>query len=103
MRSGKSPRRRRTTTCRARGPRCCTVPLVVALDGTTIVNAIGLSEMDDPEALLAEARATGLPVFVGVVVPPALAHGTHKDLDDALAEAAARLLPAARGRSPGRA
>lgn len=62
-------------------------------DASIIVNANQLGTATDLDAVVRYARATGLPVFVGVVVPVGLVPGVLRDVDDALADVVGRLGP----------
>lgn len=68
-------------------------PLGLASDGSIIVNANQLGTATNLDAVIGYARATGLPVFVGVVVPGELRRRVLGDVDDALADVVGRLGP----------
>jgi hypothetical protein len=46
-----------------------TAPMAIASDGRIIVNAYPLTNRDSLSAAIKIAKESGLPVFVGIVVP----------------------------------
>ena len=66
-------------------------PLAITSDGTLIINLTQFQNDVRAEALVARAVASGLPVFVGIVVPPAVQRASAKIIDDAAAEVAGRI------------
>jgi hypothetical protein len=66
-------------------------PLAFTSGGDWVINAAEYSNDVRPETLLRVAVATGLPVFIGVIVPVALRARLAKDVDDAAADIAGRL------------
>ena len=67
-------------------------PMAVASDGTVLLNLTHIvADKNDLDAIIAVACATGLPVFVGVVVPVRHRARLAHDIDDALAGAAGRI------------
>lgn len=76
-----------------RRPHLSTAPMAIASDGSAVVNAYQFAREDHLEAVVEAARATGLPVFVGVVVPARLVPRVLRDVDDALADVVGRLGP----------
>jgi hypothetical protein len=65
--------------------------MALASDGSILVNAAQLTTKDDLAAVVECARASGLPVFVGVIVPDRLRKEVLRDLDDAAADIVGRL------------
>jgi hypothetical protein len=78
----------------SRKVRVLEVPVALASDGGILVNAsqLGVGQ-HDLSAIIENARATGLPVFVGVAVPDRLTAHIMADIDDALADVMGRLGP----------
>jgi hypothetical protein len=68
-------------------------PLAVASDGHLLVNAIQLGRGTGLDAIIAYARAAGLPIFVGVAVPASMRARFGAELDDAAADVVGRLGP----------
>jgi hypothetical protein len=68
--------------------------MTLASDGSIVVNALqlGLGEKNI-EAMLPNARAAGLSIFIGVVVPRRLRGRFVRGADDALADVVGRLGP----------
>jgi hypothetical protein len=68
-------------------------PMAITSAGEVLVNAHQFTTTDDLEAAVEAARATGQPIFIGVVVPSKLTRGVMKDIDNATADVAGRLAP----------
>ena len=68
-------------------------PLALASDGSLLVNALQLGADDDLDAVVRLARESGLPVFVGVVVPARLRGRLAGEIDDGLADVVGRVGP----------
>ena len=75
-----------------RRPRVVQAPMAVTSDGTIIVNAVqlGLGETS-PDVMIANARATGLPIFVGVAIPKNMKMPFAQEFDNAVADVVGRL------------
>jgi NAD/NADP transhydrogenase alpha subunit len=76
--------------------------MAVTSAGEVLVNAYQLGREDHLEAVVEAARATGLAMFVGVVIPERMRPAVMHDLDDATAAISGRLGPVLlkRGRRP---
>jgi len=70
-----------------------TAPIAVASDGGVLVNASQLGTETNLEAVVGYARASGLEVFVGVVVPARHRRWFLLGVDDAAADIVGRLGP----------
>jgi hypothetical protein len=68
-------------------------PLAAASDGTLLVNAAHLATKVSLAAAVRVARESGLPIFIGVALPPARAGEMMPEIDDALADVVGRLGP----------
>jgi hypothetical protein len=66
-------------------------PMAVASDGGFMVNAVQLTIGNDLDAVVRVARETGLPVFVGLIVPARLRRRILRDIDDAAADVVGRV------------
>lgn len=67
--------------------------MVIASDGSIIVNAHQLTTKNGLAAAIEVATKSGLGVFVGVVVPNRLRKSVFLDIDDALSDVVGRLGP----------
>lgn len=67
--------------------------MAVTSAGEIVVNANQLGTQADLDAIVEYARASGMPVFMGVVVPPRLRKQVLDDMDDAAADIVGRLGP----------
>ncbi len=81
--------------------------MAVSSEGTLLVNAIQLGSGTALTDVISYAEGTGLPVFVGVVVPKRMRPRFVRETDDALADVVGRLGPgltpsAARGSASSR-
>jgi len=65
--------------------------MAVTSAGELLVNAHELATTDDLEAAFEVARASGLPMFVGVVVPRKLMRTVLRDVDNSAADIVGRL------------
>jgi hypothetical protein len=70
-----------------------TAPMGVTSAGEILVNAYQLAVGNDLSAAIEAAKASGLPVFVGLVVPSRGRARLLKDVDDAAADVVGRLGP----------
>jgi hypothetical protein len=68
-------------------------PMAVASDGNIIVNTMQLGPDTRLDDALAQAKATGLPVFVAVAIPKSMKEQFVREIDDALADVVGRLGP----------
>ena len=69
-------------------------PIAFASDGTMLVNATHLGRGErNIDDVVGYAKATGLPVFVGVAVPARLRKRFVREIDDASADVVGRLGP----------
>ena len=76
---------------RRRAPNVVTAPLAITSAGEIIVNAYQLTgEKDDLAAAIEVAEATGLDVFVDVIVPARFQPKFLRDGDDAAADIVGR-------------
>jgi len=66
-------------------------PMALASDGSLLLNIAEFQDETSPDALLRAAQATGLVVFVGVIVPANRRKTLLHYLDDAVAEVAGRI------------
>ena len=66
--------------------------MAVTSSGDIVVNGIHLGVDDDLDAIVAYVKATGLPVFVGVVVPKGLHRKFVRELDDMAADVVGRFV-----------
>jgi len=73
-----------------RGRRLSLAPLAMTSDGALVVNAAQFQDDTSLETLLRVATATGLEIFIGVVLPDDHRARLVKDIDDAAAELASR-------------
>ncbi len=69
------------------------VPMALTSDGTLLLNMAEFQDDLGIDALVHAAKATGLVVFVGVVVPGRFQSRVRRDLDDAARDLAGRLGP----------
>lgn len=69
--------------------RISTAPLAVASDGAILVNAAEFALVTSFDDVVKNAKASGLPVFVGVVV--AARNNVMKAIEDAAADVAGRV------------
>jgi hypothetical protein len=69
----------------------CTAPMAVTSAGDVVVNAVQLTMEDGLASAVEAAEKTGLPVFVGVLVPTAKLKRLLHDIDDAAADVSGRL------------
>jgi len=76
-----------------RSKRVCLAPLAVASDGSLLINMAEFQDDVRVEALVSSAKATGLVVFVAVVVPDGFREQVRRDLADAATDMAGRLGP----------
>lgn len=68
-------------------------PLAVTPGFAVLVNALHLGTGDDLDAIVRYAKASGLPVFVGVAVPTRMRGRFAVELDDLAADVVGRLAP----------
>jgi hypothetical protein len=66
-------------------------PLALASDGTILVNAVEFDVKVNIDLAFEHAKMSGLPVFVGVVVPMAEVSKFTKHIDDSAADLAGHL------------
>ena len=66
-------------------------PLALTSDGALVFNAAEFQDDTSPETLLRVAMATGLELFIGIIVPSGHRPRLDKDIDDAAAELASRV------------
>jgi hypothetical protein len=76
-----------------RRSKVCMAPIAVASDGALFVKAGQFTVESDLEAVVGCARASGLEVFVGVIIPDLLRGRVLNDVDDAHAYVVGRLGP----------
>jgi hypothetical protein len=69
----------------------CMAPMAVASDGSLLISVAEFQADTSIATLVRVAAATGLPIFVGVVVPHRFRARLAKDIDDAAADIAGRI------------
>lgn len=95
-RAGRARRHARTwgvVVSRSRKPRVIDASLAFASDGSILVNALQLGSGMTLNEIIGYAKASGLPIFIGVVVPPRLRERFVREFDDATADVVGRLGP----------
>jgi hydrogenase maturation factor len=75
----------------ARKPRLLEAPLLVASDGTLVINVHATTDADDAESALAEALKTNRAVVIAVALSNAEAEKLLADLGDGVADSVGRV------------
>lgn len=68
-------------------------PLAVTAGLGILVNALHLGQAADLDAIVRYARESGLPIFIGVMVPSRMRRPFARELDDMSADVVGRLAP----------